>query len=165
MNKVVLFMGFITFTSYSHGGCNAQIVQTAPDSRYQLTNGGAEVKDKQTGLIWQRCSIGQTYSLLGCTGNIAYYNWGEALQAAKTMGNGWRLPNIKELDSLVEQACSFSINQTMFPNTSIVYWSSTPEARGSGYFVRVVSFGEGGVNFYSYQTSGSNATRLVRSNE
>ena len=42
-------------SAYSHASCNSNITHTAPDSQYELLNNNTEVKDKQTGLIWQRC--------------------------------------------------------------------------------------------------------------
>ena len=106
MHKLTLATLMALTTTLSHGQtCNPNIAREAPDSRYQLLNGDTEVKDSQTGLIWQRCSLGQTWSGTSCTGTAATYNWVNTLQTAKNMGNDWRVPNVKELDSLVEEAC------------------------------------------------------------
>ena len=116
--------------------CNPNIVRTAPDSRYELVmgSGGSEVLDKQTGLIWQRCSLGQTWNGTACTGAASTHTWTEALAKAKAVGNGYRLPNIRELKSLTEKACfEPAINSTFFPNTvSEGYWSASPSAGDSG---------------------------------
>ena len=130
MRKLTLATLMALTATLSHAQtCNPNIVREAPDSRYQLLNSDTEVKDTQTGLIWQRCSLGQTWSG-SCTGTAATYNWANALQTAKNMGNNWRVPNIKELDSLVEEACyNSAINETYFPNTvNSYYWSSSPYA-------------------------------------
>ena len=106
MQKITLITLMALTATLSHAQtCNPNIVLSAPDSRYQLVNDNTEVKDTQTGLIWQRCSLGQTWSGSSCTGTAATYNWANALQTAKNMGNNWRVPNVKELDSLVEEAC------------------------------------------------------------
>jgi len=152
----------------SHGQtCNPNIVREAPDSRYQLLNGDTEVKDIQTGLIWQRCSLGQTWSGSSCTGTAATYNWANALQTAKNMGDDWRVPNIKELDSLVEEACyNTAINETFFPATQAnkLYWSSSPVANHTGY-AWIVNFHDGG----DYNGDGGKLydgyVRLVRSSQ
>lgn len=101
-----------------------------------IDNKDGSVTDLRTSLTWAKCSIGQTYTLSSnsCSGSgaISYATWGEALAAAESYSiNGitdWRLPNIKELGSLVDRSCAEpSINLTLFPNTiSSVYYSSTP---------------------------------------
>ena len=103
--KILSLLSLLALTSYSHAACNPNMTATAPNSRYNLLNNGTEVKDVQTGLIWQRCSLGQMWNGTTCTGTAATYNWTNALQTAVNMGSGWRVPNIKEPDSLIEQAC------------------------------------------------------------
>ena len=104
--------------------CNDAIPASTPDSRF-IVNGN-EVTDTVTGLIWQSCSLGQTGS--DCSGGSASgYTWKEALEAASPP---WRLPNINELNSIVEEKCSYpAINLTVFPNTpSSNYWLASPDA-------------------------------------
>ncbi len=165
MHKLTLATLMALTTTLSHGQtCNPNIAREAPDSRYQLLNGDTEVKDSQTGLIWQRCSLGQTWSGTSCTGTAATYNWVNTLQTAKNMGNDWRVPNVKELDSLVEEACyNAAINETYFPNTvSSSYWSSSPVAYASGY-AWIVDLDNG--NNYNVPKSYDNYVRLVRSSQ
>ncbi len=107
--------------------CRDTIPAGTPDSRFTVN--GDEVTDAETGLIWQRCSLGQTGS--DCSGSSANtYSWQGALQAA---GAPWRLPNVIELRSIVEDKCfSPAINLTIFPNTvSSDYWSASPDANSS----------------------------------
>ena len=165
MHKLIISTLLLALSTTNYAACNSAITRTAPDSRYQLLNSDTEVKDTQTGLIWQRCSLGQTWSdTSSCTGTATTYNWTNALQTAKNMGNGWRVPNIKELDSLIEQACySPSINETYFPNTqSNWYWSSSPVANRSSYawvvYFSYGYFGNGSQYGYAY-------VRLVRSGQ
>jgi hypothetical protein len=102
--------------THSHAQtCNPNITRSAPDSRYQLVNDNTEVKDTQTGLIWQRCSLGQTWSGSSCTGTATTYNWTNALQTAANMGNGWRVPNIKDPPLQKEGASSLKIVQCASP--------------------------------------------------
>ena len=150
--------------THSHAQtCNANITRSAPDSRYQLVNDNTEVKDTQTDLIWQRCSLGQTWNGSSCTGTATTYNWTNALQTAANMGNAWRIPSIKELDSLVEQACyNMSINETYFPNTvSRGYWSSSPSANSNGAWLVLFNNGLGS----SGNKDGNYYVRLVRSTQ
>ncbi|MDO5650843.1 MAG: DUF1566 domain-containing protein [Moraxella sp.] len=134
---------------------------TRPDSRYTVMTNGTEVKDNVTGLIWQRCSLGQTWSGTTCIGTVSHYNWQQALTATNAIGNGYRLPNIKELNSLVDDACySPAINERLFPNTAgEPYWSSSPSADTGA--VWIVEF----YNSYTYPSSKSDSgyVRAVRS--
>lgn len=111
--------------------CRDNIPASTPDSRFTVS--GDEVADKETGLVWQRCNLGQTDS--DCAGYASYLAWQEALQAAEVerevTGKQWRLPNIKELRSIVEEKCyDPAINLTIFPRTHtglqhVYYWSAS----------------------------------------
>lgn len=134
MNKksLLLICGALFVATQNHAQtCNQSISRTAPDSRYEILSNGAEVKDKQTGLIWQRCSVGQSWDGVTCAyGNDSVtYNWAQAMFLVSKVGNGWRIPNIKELRSIIEEACyKPAINESIFPNTwpDRYYWSSSP---------------------------------------
>ncbi len=147
--------------------CNNHIVKTAPDTRYQLLNNGTEVKDLTTSLIWQRCTLGSKLSAGNCVRIGATvsntYTWQGALKAAKSAGSNWRLPNIQELQSLVEEACiAPSINVTFFPATiTNRYWSSSPESttNNKAWFV---PFYDGNTNVYAGDTYNQFYVRLVR---
>ncbi len=135
--------------------CRDTIAASTPDSRFVVN--GDEVTDTDTGLIWQRCALGQTGS--NCSGGSANrYNWQQALQAASAP---WRLPNIKELRSIVEEKCyGPTINLTVFPNTvSSYYWSGSPYAKYS-HLAWHVHFRYGGS--YGYYKGYGRYVRLVR---
>ena len=144
--------------------CPANVKRTAPDSRYELQNSGAEVWDKQTDLIWQRCSLGQSWDGSSCTGAATGYTWQQALEAAKAAGGGWALPNKRELQSLVERGCNNpAVNSTFFPNTpSSGYWSSSSVA-GYGDNAWDVDFGGG--NGYDDGKYNDDYVRLVRARQ
>ena len=111
------------------------------DSRY-TDNLDGTISDHQTGLMWMQCSYGQTYDGADsdqdgiiCEDSLAFGNWQQAFawaadsNANSTYGyNDWRLPNIKELGSIVDfGSAKPTINQSVFPNTvSGPYWTSTP---------------------------------------
>lgn len=125
----VTLIAVLTISAAQAQTCKTSIPRTAPDSRYQLVvgSGGSEVLDPQTNLIWQRCSVGQIWNGTTCIGTATTHTWQNALQQAKNYGSAWRLPNIKELQSLVEEACFLpAINATFFPATpSRMYWSAS----------------------------------------
>lgn len=115
--------------------CNPALSPTAPDSRFEVVAGsnGAEIRDTRTQLVWQRCPIGQSWNGSTCTGTPTQMTWVEALKQAHayTSNISWRLANIKELQSLVEEQCmDLALNQRIFPVPATLgaLWSSTPVA-------------------------------------
>ena len=103
---------------------------TAPAGRYVVTNGGTSsgtVYDTKTKLAWQ-----QTISSNSST-------WADAKTYCAGVGSGlggtgWRLPTLKELQSLVDysQTTPPMIDSTAFPGTpSDWFWSASPLAGSS----------------------------------
>ena len=133
-------------------------------TRYTYSTAGDEVTDSKTGLIWRRCSEGQTWSGSTCTSTAATYTHEQALAQAKAQAGtaGWRLPNVKELGSIADKTrTSPAIDPAAFPATpSNWYWSSTPYAVYSSD-AWYVDFGLGGVN-YGYVRYYGLHVRLVR---
>lgn len=148
----------------------ASIPATAPASRF-TDNLNGTLTDTATGLQWKRCSEGQTWDAADktCTGTATTYSWQQALQQAANLnaaggfaGHGdWRLPNSKELQSIVEEACyDPAIDLAAFPGTpSFYFWSASPSASYSSY-AWVVSFYNGYGGYGS--KSGNFHARLVR---
>lgn len=152
---------------------NTHTPATAPTANF-TDNGDGTVTDKTTGLMWKRCSQGQDWDGVQETcinGNPHKYTWAAALAAADTDNfaghTDWRLPNVKELESIVEWRCYYpAINTAPFPLTghelyltASLYWSSTP--------YRLNATRALGVNFYSGGITsgykpGADLVRLVR---
>jgi hypothetical protein len=63
---------------------------------------GGVVEDRYTGLAWRRCEEPQTWNGKRCTWAAKRYNYVQAVQHAGAQP-GWRLPTIKEVNSLVER--------------------------------------------------------------
>ncbi|RMX15153.1 DUF1566 domain-containing protein [Vandammella animalimorsus] len=122
---------------------------------------GAEVRDTATGLIWRRCSEGQSWDGSSCVGPFSRMTYDEAMAHAEGQADG-RLPNLKELQTLVNRDCANpAIDTDAFPNTpGTWYWTRTPYA-GSSADAWVVGFSEGGFADYYYQNF-RGAVRLVR---
>lgn len=97
-----------------------------PASRF-IINGDSTVTDLYSGLTWQKFVSANTYT------------WEQALKYCESFVLGgysdWRLPNIKELQSLNDVLIKNpSVNPAFFQNLTIAnYWSSTtlvgPDAR------------------------------------
>jgi hypothetical protein len=98
--------------------------------------GEGVVIDNSTGLMWQKCSAGQSSE--ACENTAATYTWSAALDycaglvlPASAGYTDWRLPNIKELESLSSFTNYAPAVTTDFTNTvSSKYWSSTPVPYG-----------------------------------
>lgn len=137
-----------------------------PARRYRPVAAGAQVADAHTGLVWQRCSLGQTWDGSHCAGTAARMSWVQALAQAAAMaqdtGVAWRLPNVKELASLTEDSVRGpAVDSRAFPDTpqASLYWSGSPYASFPLYAWTVYS-DNGSVTFQS--TLGRGAVRLVR---
>ncbi len=141
----------------ANGNENTAMVATTPAVDF-IDNGDGTVTHHKTGLIWQRCSLGQIWDGSQCIGGGFAYSWFHALVVAKQNDfagfNDWRLPNKNELASIVEYRCSNpAINSQQFPNTpSGSYWSSSPNALNN-HKVWIASFSHagiyGGAEYYS----------------
>ncbi len=146
----------------------AEVPSTTPSSRFS-DHGDGTVTDGKTGLMWMKCPLGQSGSDCA-TGSANNYTWQEALDAADGYSfagyTDWRLPNIKELRSIVEQRCYYpAINLAVFPATSSgsYFWSASPNADGSSS-ARYVYFYYG-YAAYGYNRGNNLQVRLVRSGQ
>jgi hypothetical protein len=133
-------------------------------NRFSYSSDGSEVNDAQTGLVWLRCSAGQTWdkTTFACTGSPLALTHENALAYAQTK-TGWRMPNAKELASLFDTGKAPFIDIGAFPGTTassnLVYWTNTPYVQ-SPASAWVVSFLSGTVS--PSARSGSNFMYLVR---
>lgn len=105
---------------------------STPINRF-TENGDGTVTDTVTKLVWKRCSEGLTG--VSCEeGAPLIFTWDEALKTASESRfagrKDWRLPDIKELNSIIERQCTMpAINEIVFPATpTMSFWSSTPYA-------------------------------------
>jgi|GEM_PF-3909213 len=92
-------------------------------------NADNTVTDNRTALVWRRCSQGQTDNA-SCSGTAGTYTWEQALtqcEGETTDYSDWRLPNIKELLTLLKYDYDEPyIEQSTFPATiSGAYWTGT----------------------------------------
>lgn len=122
--------------------CNANASFSAPIDRFRLTNSG-DIFDRKTGLIWRPCVLGRSGE--DCTtGTEEVVSWQQALSLASAQRESnsaqWRLPNIKELNSLIETACEApALNPVVFPNMVLGrIWSATPNIHSENtvYYVQ-----------------------------
>lgn len=120
--------------------CKPNLTASNPDSIYVINNDGT-VTDSRTSLMWKRCAEGQVWNGAMCSGSVVTKTWAEALAtgASSTYAGhaDWRLPNIKELTSLIEWCTDTpAVNTVPFPGFAVAnrgaYWSSSPTRNYSG---------------------------------
>lgn len=143
MKKLLIVLAFglsasASITTFAAQNCNSAVIETAPLAQFTVNIDGT-VTDSKTGLTWMRCALGKTWDGSTCTGAEGNYNWQAALDAAQATTfasqSDWRLPNIKELESINEYSCNGpALNITVFPDgISSRFWSSsTNEGEFSG---------------------------------
>ena len=86
--------------------------------RFDLT--ATTALDRNTQLTWQRRILDQQLP------------WALAKEQCVGLGNGWRLPSTKELQTVVDETKSNpSVDSTVFLDTpAVLFWTSTPVNRG-----------------------------------
>ena len=157
MKKIVSIVlgSMLLLPAMAQAQCNSSIMKSTPSALFTISND--EALDIRTRLVWKRCMVGKTWNGTSCVGTADSLTWGQALAAGT---GGWRLPNIKELLSIVEVSCaSPAINTTVFPNTSdLFFWTSSPYANNNQAWS--VSFTDG--NDEGGDKTTGLAVRLVR---
>lgn len=93
---VVLSLAILGLSSTAHAVSDAELMKQGI------------WRDPKTGLMWDRCSVGQSWNGTTCTGEAIKLNWQDAKdyvakftnEQAKGGYTDWRLPTIEELSSI-----------------------------------------------------------------
>tara|TARA_A100001011_G_C13812856_1_gene635576 strand:- start:98 stop:568 length:471 start_codon:yes stop_codon:yes gene_type:complete len=91
---------------------------------------GVYVIDLKSRVEWLKCSVGQQWNEVSCTGEAIKISIEEAekikSQVGEELGGEWRLPNKQELNSLICKKCEGAkINKDIFPDTPAgLFWTS-----------------------------------------
>jgi len=147
---LLISMVFWGLPALGQSFCNGSVPLTTFDARFDVDLADPSyVTDLATGLEWQRCTYGyelndnegdtdisnHTCDLVdqdedGVSDNQILFRWYDAVETVSSIGDGWRLPNIKELNTIVETGCvSPAINTNIFPSAfSSAYWTNTPSS-------------------------------------
>ncbi|KXI26975.1 Lcl C-terminal domain-containing protein [Paraglaciecola hydrolytica] len=131
MKHILLLLLLTTSCSLIAQTCVESIAATTPSDNF-VDNENGTITDSKHGLMWMRCSLGQTWQNGSCVGDALALSWQQALVTAHgyvyANQQGWRVPNVKELASITEVQCVRpAINIELFPDTPADdFWSSTP---------------------------------------
>ncbi|MCP4375557.1 MAG: DUF1566 domain-containing protein, partial [bacterium] len=124
-----------------HGSAKTFVVQYVRGNSGYGTNafvnkGNGAVKDLESGLTWQQADDG------------VGRNWQEALAYCEDLtlagSSSWRLPNVKELQSIVDYTRDYpALDTGTFTQNDPAgwFWSSTTHAGRNGSFAAYVCFG------------------------
>jgi len=96
--------------------------------QYTRDNTAQTVTDHVTGLVWQDDENVKTNT----------YTWEEAKSYCESKGNGWYLPSIEELSSILDYSNESFINSTFDNFLSATYWTRSQSS--SNTQARIVSF-------------------------
>lgn len=155
--KKLLILGALMASTHMHAlECSFEKIEATTPVEKFLDNKDGTITDLRFGLMWNKCTFGQTYNAEdnGCVGEgTAIDTWSEAIATESTANveqlggfDDWRLPNIKELQSIVERACKNpAIQPAIFPDSiNAPYWSNTPDNEVNPELLsRIVDFVDG----------------------
>jgi hypothetical protein len=113
--------------------------------RFRLLAGDAsQLEDRWTGLVWKRCAFGQNWSEGRCSVPFGSEPEGLSLtqaKAAKKCTTPWRLPTLRELETLrwychmASARSAPGFDTAAFPQSGGWYWTSTRAADGAAFVV------------------------------
>jgi len=151
--------------------CDLEAYDNMPAERFVTLDGGA-VRDRVTGLEWQRCALGHELVNGSCRDDRkkqvrSWFSWADARTEVERLQSdprfqGWRLPTVQELRTLIYRRCQDpAINQEVFPNPPAwFFWTSTEFADNPDYAWQV-DFKTGEINAH-LKSSISYNVRLVK---
>ncbi len=126
---IILLLLFLFHSNHSHA------------AKTYADNGDGTVTDPTTGLTWIRCAMGQTWDAgaKNCTGTASTYSWDQANGLTGSLSfagkTDWRLPNIRELTTIVDLSVSSpSIDGVIFPSTPPFTTGSPSLTFGSNFW-------------------------------
>ena len=160
ITAVAALAAFSTVDATCPGGVGAS---TTPNNAFTVNVNGTVVH-LTSGLMWKQCNEGLSGAACD-TGAATSMTWYDALTAAKSSTfagySDWRLPNKKELESLIDNTCfSPAINAIVFPGTASAYTQTSTTLVAFTNSAWIVSFDDGGTDNGS--KASQYAVRLVR---
>lgn len=125
MNKLKLVAALLSLgVGTAFAACSTSAIESnTPTENFTIDEANGVVTDHTTGLMWPRCVEGFTGS--DCrSGDTLQVTFDAAITYIDDLNNGagfagyndWRLPNVKELRSIVDEHCTRpALNEEVFP--------------------------------------------------
>jgi hypothetical protein len=131
-----------------------RVAADAPTGRYDpVSMGPGTVFDTMTGLTWQQEVDGSNYTFAAATAFCT---------SPSLPGMGWRLPTMKELQTLVDERAPSPVIDPIFPTTPAqFFWTSSSDSTDATK-VWIVDFMQGGTASQPVSTSKNTFVRCVR---
>ncbi len=133
-----------TATSAAYARCVRTGASTPAQPRFETDS--STTIDHETHLRWQR-SVAQTEHGKTSCGTVGGFS-------------DWRLPTLKEMQTLVHESLSPAIDTSYFPGSTSTYWTSTLASPPSGYYT--LNFSAGTTGESEGGGTGTNYRRCVR---
>ena len=148
-------------------GQSSNLLKVSRPSSDYVDHADGTVTHTPTGLIWQKCAVGQSWNTptSTCTGTALTTTWDAALKLTSSLAGrtDWRLPTEDELGSLVDYGKSSpAINTSIFSTESASNFWSASALFGFPIYAWYVDFNYGFA--YYDKSSSSFQVRLVRAN-
>ena len=86
------------------------------------------VRDSQTNLTWYRCLVGEKIVDNACSGTPELLSWNEAAAFVQKIPPGdWRIPNLEEMETIIDVDCENVTLPRVLPLTAgVQVWTSSP---------------------------------------
>ena len=145
---------------------------SSPSTRFETDEDGTAT-DRESKLMWMRCSAGQQWQGHRCVGALRGASWAGAQAFAWQVNEDgrhffkdWRLPTLPELASIAERQCSNPrVNLAVFPDSPPAAFWTVSARPGQDYeaYAYALSFGAEGVRLRHKEQE--SYVRLVRNAE
>jgi hypothetical protein len=151
-----------------HAGSPPSQNRLGQAERFVISPDGTEVTDTLSGLVWRRCAEGMNWNNQAgsCDGSMTLFYWKDAFDHAKAnREGGWRIPNIKELFSIVDhEVDGVPLDPIAFPNVPLSsnFLSSTLIEEEASLYSKWVFFYRGSIDNMDIYKGRAMALRLVR---